>query len=76
MYDSVTAQYLKELNEAKSALAMREKEINECHTCQRHKELIAEVAKLRKALGWYAEPRTWNQWLPDSAGDIARKALA
>jgi hypothetical protein len=35
---------------AEEKLAMREKEINECHTCQRHKELVAEVAKLRKAL--------------------------
>jgi hypothetical protein len=35
---------------AEERLAMREKEINECHTCQRHKELEAEVAKLRKAI--------------------------
>jgi hypothetical protein len=33
------------------------------------------VAELEEALAWYASPRTWNQWCPDSFGDRARKAL-
>ncbi len=39
------------------------------------KKLSAENKLLREALAWYASPRTWNQWLPDSAGDMARRAL-
>jgi DNA-binding IclR family transcriptional regulator len=34
------------------------------------------VALTVEALEWYASGRTWHQWLPDSAGDKARKALA
>jgi len=62
---------------AEERLAMREKEINECHTCQRHKELEAEVAKLRKALvdilavdDWLLTARIAAIW------EIAEKALA
>jgi hypothetical protein len=38
--------------------------------------LEAKITELREALDWYADTRTWNQWLPDSAGDRARRALA
>jgi hypothetical protein len=51
------------------------REIHNCHTCQRHKELEAEVARLRKALEWYANPNTWAQWNHADAGDRARMAL-
>ena len=40
------------------------------------KELRRQLEEAKKALEWYAEPKTWNQWLPDSAGDRARNALA
>lgn len=33
-----------------NSLASKNKEINECHTCQRHKELVKEVESLRKEL--------------------------
>lgn len=38
--------------------------------------LEARIYALRDALQWYASPRTWNQWCPDSFGDLARKSLA
>jgi hypothetical protein len=41
----------------------------------REAALEHDIAILRAALEWYASPRTWNQWLPDVAGNIARAAL-
>jgi hypothetical protein len=55
-------------SKAKNAL------LDSCNTL-----LIAEREKcqrLRDALMWYASPRTWNQWCPDSFGDRARAALS
>lgn len=43
---------------------------------QERDRLAEENRKLREALGWYAEPRTWNQWCPASFADVAVKALA
>lgn len=54
----------------------------QCHTPEMAARIVSamnqskEIRQLRAALEWYADPRTWNQWLPDSAGDRARKALA
>jgi hypothetical protein len=33
------------------------------------------IAELEKALEWYASPRTWNQYCPESFADRAREAL-
>lgn len=38
-------------------------------------ELRDQLDKAKKALLWYADERTWNQWLPDHAGERARDAL-
>lgn len=38
-------------------------------------DCVAKITAMTEALRWYASPRTWNQWLPDSAGERARKAL-
>jgi hypothetical protein len=45
------------------------------HLRDENRKLRQDNERLREALAWYASERTWNQWLPDSAGDIARKAL-
>lgn len=49
---------------------------NACHMF--HEEILQQKADeaVREALAWYASPQTWNQWLPDSAGEHARRALA
>jgi hypothetical protein len=38
--------------------------------------LKAENERLRAALNWYASPKTWNQWCPESFADRARTVLA
>lgn len=38
-------------------------------------DCVDKIKAMTDALEWYASSRTWNQWLPDSAGERARKAL-
>jgi hypothetical protein len=35
----------------------------------------AKIERLLVTLEWYASPRTWDQWCPDSFADKAREAL-
>jgi hypothetical protein len=37
--------------------------------------LIPHVFEMYEALQWYASPRTWNQWCPESFADKARAVL-
>lgn len=43
--------------------------------CPHCVEMARRFHVVCEALEWYASPRTWRQWLPDSAGDRARRAL-
>jgi hypothetical protein len=55
------------LSEIKAALGLHQDAgVGDC---------IDEIHAMTIALKFYASAETWNQWLPDSTGNPARKAL-